>query len=55
MNVLSAMSDILPPPEAPEAAQVEEMLSDSGFLGSSFLESKRDIPPLLFSSTPFWL
>lgn len=46
MNVLSAMCDIPPPAEAPESTKVEEMLSDSGFLGSSFLESERDIPLL---------
>lgn len=37
---------ILPPAEASEATKVEEMLTDSGFLGSSFLESERGIPLL---------
>lgn len=49
VNVLSvpeqrcAVSDVPPPTEAPEATKVEEMLTDSGFLGSSFLESERGI------------
>ena len=46
MNVLSVVCDIPPPAEAPEVVKVEEMLSDSGFLGSGFLESERNIPLL---------
>lgn len=40
------MDGIPPLAEVPEATKVEEMLSDSGFLGSGFLESERGIPLL---------
>lgn len=58
VNVLSApewscaVSDITPPAEAPEATKREEVLQDSGFLGSSFLESVRGtFLSFLFPST----
>lgn len=49
MNILTAPghscagNGIPPLAEAPAATNVEEMLPDSGFVGSSFIESGRDI------------
>lgn len=49
MNILSApehscaVNDIPSLAEAPEAANVEEMLTDSGFVGSGFIISGRGI------------
>lgn len=42
----AVVSDIPALAEAPEATKVEEILPDSGFLGSGFLESEGGFPLL---------
>lgn len=48
------MNDIPPHAEAPEAAKVEEMLSDAGSPGRGFLESERGIPLLTIPYYSVW-